>query len=291
MVSFIMLILSTPSLSDSEEFIQFNTKVIDMENLIERADQYASEKTNELMAKAIAQAYADGYRDGYEDCEANGRIDETVDVSDMGLPSKTRWSLKYLEKEDGDTDYLPYGKAVKLGIPTIEQMEEIINCCKWKGSWSSTRQTFYGADCIGSTGNTIEFLTFGYMEGDERVGAPRYGGGRAYFWIQDDEEGDEKNAICIFDVEDGKPKFEIKKIFSGYKLPVILVRKKQLFRLHEGLAVVGVGLEDLHERQEFVGCKLFYQLASVGVEVDTSVLFSPHGVEPEAVGGFHQFVE
>ena len=41
-----------------------------MENLIERADQYASEKTNELMAKAIAQAYADGYRDGYEDCEA-----------------------------------------------------------------------------------------------------------------------------------------------------------------------------------------------------------------------------
>ena len=110
-----------------------------MENLIERADQYASEKTNELMAKAIAQAYADGYRDGYEDCEANGRIDETVDVSDMGLPSKTRWSLKYLEKEDGDTDNLPYGKAVKLGIPTIVEdtnITEFLSLNNWDYSAS-----------------------------------------------------------------------------------------------------------------------------------------------------------
>lgn len=50
------------------------------------------------------------------------------------------------------------------------------------------------------------------------------------------------------------------------------------FRLHEGLAVVGVGLEDLHERQEFVGGELFNQLASVGVEVDACAHFSPHGV-------------
>ena len=51
-----------------------------------------------------------------------------------------------------------------------------------------------------------------------------------------------------------------------------------LFRLHEGLADVGVSLEDLHERQEFVGRELFYQLASVGVEVDACAHFSPHGV-------------
>ena len=64
-----------------------------------------------------------------------------------------------------------------------------------------------------------------------------------------------------------------------------------LFRLHEGFAVVGVSLECLHERQKFVGRELFYQLAPVGVEVDACVLFPPHGVEPESVGGFHQFVE
>ena len=63
-----------------------------------------------------------------------------------------------------------------------------------------------------------------------------------------------------------------------------------LFRLHEGLADVGVSLEDLHERQEFVGRELFYQLASVGIEVDAWTHFSPHGVEPETVGGLHQFI-
>ena len=96
----------------------------------------------------------------------------------------------------------------------------------WKGSWSTTRLSFFGANCLGASGNNIKFQSSGYKEGETLVGVPQFGGGAAYFWIQDDEEGDEKNAVRIFDVEDGKPKFEIKKIFSGYKLPVILVRKK-----------------------------------------------------------------
>ena len=37
---------------------------------------------------------------------------------------------------------------------------------------------------------------------------------------------DEKNAVRIYDVEGGKPKMEIVKIFSGYKLPVLIVRQK-----------------------------------------------------------------
>ena len=57
------------------------------------------------------------------------------------------------------------------------------------------------------------------------VDAPNYGGGNAYFWIHDEEDGDEKNAVRIHDVENGKPQMEIVKIFSGYKLPVLIVRK------------------------------------------------------------------
>ena len=38
-----------------------------MGNLQEKAEIYAAEKMNDLMAKAIAQAYADGYRDGYKE--------------------------------------------------------------------------------------------------------------------------------------------------------------------------------------------------------------------------------
>jgi hypothetical protein len=63
------------------------------------------------------------------------------------------------------------------------------------------------------------------MEDDRRVGAPNYGGGNAYFWIHDEEAGDEKNAVRICGVTEGKPKIEIVKIFSGYKLPVLIVRK------------------------------------------------------------------
>lgn len=201
---------------------------MNMENLNERAANYAAEKVNELLANAIAQAYADGYRDGYDDAENKGDTAEIVnaEVFDMGLPSKTWWTLKYLEDEKEDTNYLSYPDASKLGLPTLEQVEELIKRCRWQGSYSSSRQTFYGADCQGASGKIIEFLSFGYKEGDKLVGVPHYGGGSAYFWIQDDEEGDEKNAIRIFNVEDDKPKMEIVKLFSGYRLPVMLVRKK-----------------------------------------------------------------
>ena len=40
-----------------------------MIELATKAENYAAEKTNEVMVRAIAQAYADGYRDGYKDRE------------------------------------------------------------------------------------------------------------------------------------------------------------------------------------------------------------------------------
>ena len=201
-----------------------------MENLNERAANYAAEKANELLAKAIAQAYADGYRDGYKErdfeIECLNILGEEASVFNLGLPSGTLWTLKYLEDNQKKKKYLPYAKAAKLGLPTKEQVEELIENCKWQGEFSSTGMSFYGAICIGSSGNSISFLSSGYKEDDKMVGVPHYGGGNAYFWIQDEEDGDEKNAVRIYDVEGGKPKMEIVKIFSGYKLPVLIVRQK-----------------------------------------------------------------
>ena len=79
--------------------------------------------------------------------------------------------------------------------------------------------------CIGTNGEKISFGSSGYKEDERKVGVPNYGGGNAYFWIQDEENGDKKNAVRIYSVKDGKPKLEIVKIFSGYKLPVLIVRK------------------------------------------------------------------
>lgn len=196
-----------------------------MNELQRKAELYAAEKMNELMTKAIVQAYIDGYKDRDSEIMKMDYIEEEINVHDLGLPSGTLWSLNYLEDEEKETKYLPYIKAIKLGLPTKEQVEELIDNCKWQGESSSSGLTFYGAICIGANGERIAFNSSGYMEDEKNVGAPYYGGGNAYFWIQDEEDGNEKNAIRIYNVENGKPKMEIVKIFSGYKLPVLIVRK------------------------------------------------------------------
>ena len=200
-----------------------------MNELQEKAAAYAADKMNELMAKAIAQAYMDGYRNGYEDrdseIEESGYMEGEICVHDLGLPSGTLWSLNYLNDESERTDFLPYIKAVKLGLPTKEHVDELIEKCRWHGDHSSSGFTFYRAVCIGANGEKITLDSKGYRVDEKTVGAPNYGGGSAYFWIHDEEEGDEKNAVRIYNVDNGKPKMEIVKIFSGYKLPVLVVRK------------------------------------------------------------------
>lgn len=141
------------------------------------------------------------------------------------MPSGTLWTLNYLEDQDGEIDYLPYVNADKLGLPTKEHVDELIENCRWLGEYSSSRLTFYGAVCIGANGEKIFLDSRGYKDDNQTVGAPNYGGGNAYFWIHDEEEVDEKNAVRIYEVKNGKPKMEIVKVFSGYKFPVLVIRK------------------------------------------------------------------
>ena len=84
-----------------------------MENLNERAANYAAEKTNELLAKAIAQAYEDGYRDGYKDRDdaiKRSILNSDIEFVDLGLPSGTMWAMNFLKK-DNNVSYLPYKDA------------------------------------------------------------------------------------------------------------------------------------------------------------------------------------
>ena len=198
-----------------------------MEKLNERAANYAAEKMNELLVKAIAQAYADGYRDGLKDRDegiASSNSDSSMQFVDLRLPSGTMWSTKLIG-EDDFADYLSYADAASFELPTIEQVEELANNCRWQGDYSSTGLTFYGAKCIGKNGKEIYIRSWGYKEGD-RLCRHGFGTDTIFFWIRNEEEGDEMKAIILYNVKDEKPQMEIIKMFSGFKLPVLLVRKK-----------------------------------------------------------------
>ena len=196
---------------------------MNMENLNERAANYAAEKVNELLANAIAKAYADGYRDGYKDRDeriASSNSDSNLQFVDLGLPSGTKWSIGFIEG-DGDCLYLPYANAAAMEIPTKEQVEELMNYCNLRENRSSGGQIFYGIYCLGNTSSEIYLSGRNYMIGDDLQYT--WGVFHIYFWIRDDEDSDQKNAVRITGLKDGKPEMEIVKLFSGFKLPVMLV--------------------------------------------------------------------
>lgn len=194
-----------------------------MKELQERAEMYAAEKMNELMTKAIAQAYEDGYRNGYKDKESDVvELDDTeldVEVYDLALPSGTLWAQRYFTDEEGGL-FFTYAKAAKLGLPTKEQVEELVEKCRWQEVRDRSR--LCRALCIGANGEAKTLVPWGYQEGEKRAQ-----GDEVFFWIKDEEEGegDEKSAVRIWGVYDSKPRIQIVKIFSGYKLPVLVVRK------------------------------------------------------------------
>lgn len=196
-----------------------------MEELKVKANSYANENVINVVKEAFAKVYADGYHDGYKDCKEEFPVDfsdDEVDYVDLGLPSGTLWAIDY-EKEGKEIKYLPYGKAELLSIPTKEQWEELINpdVCKWEYDKSGD---FTEAYCIGPNGKVLNFLLTGLIH----VSTPKEQN-RAYFWIKDIKDGNEKNAICIYNdyiQRSWRTTKSVIDIFSGYKLPIRLVRKK-----------------------------------------------------------------
>lgn len=193
-------------------------------NILEQADKYAEGKANEAITKAIADAYIEGYKAGYKDREEEIPMelrDNKTEYIDLGLPSRTLWSTDY-EKLDGDYLYLPYEKAEYLKIPTKEQWEELKTSCKWEYDIDNLYD-FIRCRCVGPNGQILKFERTGRIITEGNVDE-----WEAFFWIEDDSDLNEKNSIHMFnygkkiDKEIGR--CELSKNFSGYKLPVRLVR-------------------------------------------------------------------
>lgn len=201
----------------------FNNLLNDETNmeLKNKANNYAVEKTNEVLIQAIAQAYIDGYQDGYKDCREEIPVDfqnDKTEYVDLGLPSGTLWSADY-EKEDGKIKYLPYDKISALQIPTEEQWKELLLTCRWEYKYIGNLHRCF--ICIGPNGNVIHFNSEGFLKEEKGLVYDRE---RCFWWVKDENgnTGVEKNAVKMYFLS--RQYKEMEKTFSGYKLPVRLVR-------------------------------------------------------------------
>ena len=206
-----------------------------MEELKVLANSYAEENVINVLKESFAKVYADGYRDGYKDREEEIPVDlrdNKTEYVDLGLPSGTLWATDF-EKEEGNRMYLPYGKAALLNIPTIEQWDELYKSCRWEcvtPNRSQTDSTICEVLCVGPNGNVLKFERTGMYEITDNISD----GYEIYFWLIDNEEESEKNSVVfrrilnrrINNIDYYETAYKTNKLFSGFKLPIRLVRKK-----------------------------------------------------------------
>lgn len=187
----------------------------------ELAILFANQKSEEI-ASIIKEAYIKGYEQGCLDSNKSINID-CVEYVDLGLPSGTLWSSIPL-------DYLNYGykqrllsyqEALKLQIPTVDQWEEICQFCK-----------FVQDKIIGPSGQRIGYgwAPSGYRIYNLGEGCTE---NKQMFWLKGDVDDDNTAPTFIYDI---KREDEVEFVFShttgmarhftGFKLPVFLVRNK-----------------------------------------------------------------
>lgn len=192
-----------------------------MEELNVLANSYAEENVINVLKESFAKVYADGYRDGYKAREEEFPVDlceNETEFVDLGLPSGTLWASDY--ERDGDNfAYLPYGKAASLNIPTMVQWTELLESCKWE--YVLANGNINEVICIGPNGNILRFKRTGMYKVTEL-----YTPGEIYFWLTDNEDDSEKNSVNLYYLRNSGTKYITKKLFSGYKLPIRMVRTR-----------------------------------------------------------------
>ena len=192
----------------------------------EKANTYVEEKVIDILKEAFAKVYADGYRDGYKDREEEIPVDlrdNKTEYIDLGLPSGTLWSVDY-EKDWSSSipvvRFMPYDEAKNYPLPTEKQWTELFENCRWQPCCNSNG-IVNALLCVGPNGKTITF-SCGYRKG--AVLQEHY---KSFSWLYDNEENQEheKSVMHIESADNnGHPVKRVIKIFSGYRLPVRLVK-------------------------------------------------------------------
>ena len=186
-------------------------------NITEKSKEYAQGKALDAITAAIEQAYADGYNDGLKhyETETLEAIKDGVEYVDLGFPNGPLWSSRCIKDKNDTISLFAYVEASKLCIPTKEQFEELCSNCKVK--YINYKNPVI--EITGITGNKI-VLEIPNLKYDDFK--PYY----CYFWLKDDEkDNNERNYAIVHALSESEP-FSVKKLFMGYKLPVMLVKNK-----------------------------------------------------------------
>ena len=189
-----------------------------------KAKEYAESKVNDALKQVVADAYMAGYNAGYQDgidkVAKDSSLEETEFV-DLGLPSGTLWASDYVKKDDNDmTIYVTQENGADYEIPTYEQFKELMDECKWeqKSEKNWTESGFYywhdWAICIGPNGNKITFEKTGLYEATDSLTRTS----EIFFWLNDIESN--CASITFYSLNIGS-----ENMFSGYKLPIRLVKR------------------------------------------------------------------
>lgn len=184
-------------------------------DISEKAKKYAEGKAIDAISAAIEKAYEDGYNDGLKHYE-NERLESIVDgvvYIDLELPSGTKWASSYLV-EKGNWAMFAYNEASKLSIPTKEDFEELCKECAIDNYLYTNNK---GIMFTGKNGKKIEipYIKANHVTDDNVIES-------IAFWLKNEGEDTQKEYARV----NSTRKVLDVKTFMGYKLPVLLVLKK-----------------------------------------------------------------
>lgn len=193
---------------------------------IDKAKKYAEGKVADALNQVVADAYLAGYNAGYQDGYnkvVKDSVSEGTEYVDLGLPSGTLWSSDYVKDDNGKVIYVTQENNAAYEIPTYEQFKELMDECKWeqKSEKNWTESGFYywheWAICLGPNGNKITFEKTGYYEATDSLTRTS----EIFFWLNNKEYFHNNCASITFN----SLNIGSEKMFSGYKLPIRLVKR------------------------------------------------------------------
>ena len=197
---------------------------MDMNN-IDKAKEYAEGKVTDALRQVVADAYMVGYNAGYQDGigkVAKESVSGETEYVDLGLSSGTLWASNYAKDENGNVIFLTQEESMTYNIPTAEQWQELVNECNWeqKSEKEWTAGGFYNwhewAICLGPNGNKITFEKTGLYEATDCLTRTR----EILFWLNKKEYF---HANCA-NITLNNLEIDSENVFSGYKLPIRLVK-------------------------------------------------------------------